>query len=200
MRVSPAMLNIPRVNSNAGSMREWGRRGLRLSSDWVPSRLRSASSGPQMAGRPLRRLSLVHQHGSRYRLLRPSSLRRTPWLRHCCRPLLRARRRRRLSGSSGRRITSRLYIRTHNTTSTIAARACEPHMRVMGTPRLHLSFLCIAQTRIMAHCSSDPNRALLGEGHAVRTCMKYTGYTTLTLTTTITAAQGTRTCSSQLQQ
>jgi hypothetical protein len=45
-RGSPGEFHIPRVKGNAGSMREWGRRGLRLSSDWVPSRLRSASSGP----------------------------------------------------------------------------------------------------------------------------------------------------------
>ncbi|KAI0246383.1 UNC-like C-terminal-domain-containing protein [Lactifluus subvellereus] len=45
-RGSPGEFHIPRVNSNADSMREWGRRSLRLSGDWVPSRLRRASSGP----------------------------------------------------------------------------------------------------------------------------------------------------------
>jgi hypothetical protein len=48
-RGSPGEFHIPRVNSHADSMGEWGRRGLRLSSAWVPSRLRRGSSGPPSA-------------------------------------------------------------------------------------------------------------------------------------------------------
>jgi hypothetical protein len=46
-RGSPGEFHIPRSNSSGvDAMRGWGRRSLRLSGDWFPSRLRSASSGP----------------------------------------------------------------------------------------------------------------------------------------------------------
>jgi hypothetical protein len=46
-RGSPGEFHIPRSNSGSADVtRGWGRRSLRLSGDWFPSRLRSASSGP----------------------------------------------------------------------------------------------------------------------------------------------------------
>ena len=45
-RGSPGEFHIPRSNSGSTDVtRGWGRRSLRLSGDWFPSRLRSASSG-----------------------------------------------------------------------------------------------------------------------------------------------------------
>ena len=46
-RGSPGEFHIPRSNSGSADIsRGWGRHSLRLSGDWFPSRLRSASSGP----------------------------------------------------------------------------------------------------------------------------------------------------------
>jgi hypothetical protein len=51
-RGSPGEFHVPRANGSgarADSTRGWGRRGMRLSADWVPSRMRSASTGPPLA-------------------------------------------------------------------------------------------------------------------------------------------------------
>jgi len=49
-RGSPGEFHIPRSNSGSTDVtRGWGRRSLRLSGDWIPSRLRSANSDPPSA-------------------------------------------------------------------------------------------------------------------------------------------------------
>ncbi|KAI9442806.1 UNC-like C-terminal-domain-containing protein [Russula earlei] len=45
-RGSPGEFHIPRSIGGVDSARSWGRRGMRLSADWVPYRLRSAGHGP----------------------------------------------------------------------------------------------------------------------------------------------------------
>ncbi|KAH9960167.1 UNC-like C-terminal-domain-containing protein [Russula dissimulans] len=51
-RGSPGEFHVARASgggTDAAKARGWGRRGMRLSADWVPSRLRSASAGPPPA-------------------------------------------------------------------------------------------------------------------------------------------------------